>query len=100
MTAMSNAFLRAMGVPETKISNSAPFTPSEKEDNAALEEPEDMFVKITNKHGHPELGFYEKDHWFPVCTSCHCHKMPNLGGGTACEQCQNDALAEMAHDYY
>jgi hypothetical protein len=98
---MANAFMRAFGTPEANIINRAPVT-STKEDKkpVVVEEPEDEFIRITNEYGHPEMGFFDKGHWFPVCASCRCHMMPNRGGGMACDGCQHSALMEMSHDYH
>lgn len=102
MSAMANAFMRAFGTPEAQFINNAPYTPA-KEDKKAkavfVEEPEDDFVQITNEHGFPEMGFYDRGHWFPVCASCRCHMMPNRGGGMSCDDCQHSAMIEMSHDY-
>lgn len=101
MTAMANAFKRAFGASESSIVNSAPFTPSkETKKPEVVEEPGDEFIEITNEHGYPEMGFFDKGHWFPVCASCRRHMMPNRGGGMACDDCQHSALMEMSHDYY
>lgn len=58
----------------------------------------DEFEQITNNFGFPELGFYEKGSWFPVCSQCHCHKLPNRGQGMLCSDCEHDFDLECERD--
>lgn len=66
----------------------------------AAEAEADEFEQITNQFGFPEWGFYEKGKWFPVCSQCNSHKLPNRGQGMLCPDCEHEFNMECEHDLH
>ncbi len=107
MSALANAFKRAAGVPEKDIANNIP-TPFygrkviaeaviKKTQSAAQPAPVRMASDFyRNEHGFVDYGYFEETRFYPECTGCHCPKPPNKGNGTDCDECNSNAIREMA----
>ena len=103
MTTMENALRKALGQPEN---NRITGDYKEIQEQKRLEEEQQKRLDETryglgefereNEYGYKDLGFYDKGHWFPICTACGCHKMANRGEGTVCDHCNYQAT----HDHY
>lgn len=110
MSALANAFKRAAGVPEVDIKNNIP-TPyygrkviardvMEKiKKPEPVQKPDPTYLEMHNNHGYKDFGYFGDGRFHVVCASCHACKMENRGGGTVCEKCNDDALAQMRADY-
>jgi hypothetical protein len=55
-------------------------------------------IEVVNKYGFTDWVFEDQPN-MPVCACCSAYKMPNRGGGTACETCQHEDFLECQHDY-
>lgn len=108
MTTMENALRKALGQPENnRITGDWKEKQDQEKRDAAhrlrMEELDDDETRYglgeferENEYGYKDLGFYDKGHWFPICTACGCHKMANRGEGTVCDHCNYQAT----HDHY
>lgn len=63
------------------------------------EDENEFFEVEKNEFGYPQR--YQRAHGkeYPVCACCRNAVMPNRGQGSACDDCQAEAMDEASHDY-